>query len=230
MTKKQSKQIVEETPLSTVAAPEDEIGSRIREARESRGLSQTAVATRTKMNDPKGQGISRTVLVGYEAGQTKPGAREIRLLCETLGVTPNVLIYGSELAHESTQQAALDAVRNMTDLVSALRLALAICVLRPHERSAISSLVLSMAGRELGDLKLSALFGLATWMSEPVFAEIRKVLPEDFDENGPLDATLESIMKASAEAGPITNIGNKLRLDEDGKVVGGEWLYPEPKK
>lgn len=41
-------------------------------------------------------GISRAVLFGYEAGRTRPGARELRLLCEALKVTPNRLLFGSE--------------------------------------------------------------------------------------------------------------------------------------
>lgn len=41
-------------------------------------------------------GISRSVLFGYENGRTKPGAKEIRLLCDALKVSPNRLIYGSD--------------------------------------------------------------------------------------------------------------------------------------
>lgn len=41
-------------------------------------------------------GISAAVLYGYEAGKTKPGAREITLICKALKVTPNVLLFGTE--------------------------------------------------------------------------------------------------------------------------------------
>jgi transcriptional regulator with XRE-family HTH domain len=40
--------------------------------------------------------ISRAVLLGYERGRTRPGAREIKLLCEALKITPNKLIFGTE--------------------------------------------------------------------------------------------------------------------------------------
>jgi transcriptional regulator with XRE-family HTH domain len=213
----------------SVEAPEDAIGSRIRSAREARGLSQTAVSTRSKTIDPKGQGISRTVLVGYEAGNSKPGARELRLLSETLGVTPTWLIYGTDDGHE-TAQASLEVFRNRNDLISALRLALAIAVLRPHERGAFTSLVLSMAGRELGDMKLSALLVLGKQIAEPVLEQIKGNLPDDFDENTPLDEQALSKLVAKFSEVVTTNVGNRLLLDEDGDPVGGEWLYREPQE
>jgi transcriptional regulator with XRE-family HTH domain len=126
--------------------PEDGIGSRIRSARESKGFSQTAVATRSKLVDPNQRGIARTVLVGYESGQFKPGAREIRILCEVLAVTPNWLIYGEDSGY-GVKQASMEAVRKMT-LFRHLELHL-LFLLKTHERGAFSSLVLSMAGREL---------------------------------------------------------------------------------
>ncbi|WP_426177745.1 helix-turn-helix domain-containing protein [Massilia sp. TWR1-2-2] len=226
MTKNQAKHLKEEA-ADISAAPEDGIGSRIRSARESRGFSQTAVSARTKMNDPKGQGISRTVLVGYEAGHSKPGAREIRMLCECLSVTANWIIFGAEESHQA--QASLEAFRNGNDLISALRLALAISVLRPHERGAFTSLVLSAAGRELGDMKLSALLVLANQMTEPVLEQIKQGMPDDFSAKTSTVQTLDAMVRANSE-GFTTNFGNRLFLNEDGDPIGGEWLYPEPKK
>jgi len=150
--------------------PEDGIGSRIRSARESKGFSQTAVATRSKLVDPNQRGIARTVLVGYESGQFKPGAREIRILCEVLAVTPNWLIYGEDSGY-GVKQASMEAVRK-NDIISAFRIALAISVLKTHERGAFSSLVLSMAGRELGDLRLSGLLALSTYLAESALKEL----------------------------------------------------------
>jgi hypothetical protein len=46
------------------------------------------------------------VLIGYEAGRTKPGEREIRLLCDALKVTPNKLIYGREEPFQSDETLA----------------------------------------------------------------------------------------------------------------------------
>lgn len=79
---------------SNTATPilENDIGLRIKAAREAHKLSQMDMHNRT--------GLSRTVLINYEAGRHKPGAREIRLICDTLQVSPNYLIYGTEEPHK----------------------------------------------------------------------------------------------------------------------------------
>lgn len=77
-----------------ITVPEIGLGDRIREARENRGLSQEGLSRLTKLFDSEGQGISRTVLTGYEKGKYKPGTRELRVLYFALGLTPNWLILG----------------------------------------------------------------------------------------------------------------------------------------
>lgn len=214
---------------ASTEVPEDGIGSRLRAVREARGWSQTDVAHMTKELDPHRKGVSRTVIVGYEAGNFKPGAREIRLLCETLTVTPNWLIYGSDFAG-GTEQASMEAARK-NGLFAAMRLALAIAVLKPHERSAFQSLVLSMAGRELGDRKLSNLFILAAGLAIPGVDKLQEHLGMDPQEL--MDKSISEVIEALVEK-PIAHNspwGNKLDFGEDGKGPGtGEWLYPEPKK
>jgi transcriptional regulator with XRE-family HTH domain len=65
-----------------------DIAAELIRARTRAGLSHSELHRLT--------GISRPVLFGYEAGRTRPGAKEIRLLCDALKVTPNRLIYGSD--------------------------------------------------------------------------------------------------------------------------------------
>lgn len=65
-----------------------DIAAELARARSNAGLSHSDLHRLT--------GISRSVLFGYENGRTKPGAREIRLLCDALKVTPNRLIYGAD--------------------------------------------------------------------------------------------------------------------------------------
>lgn len=67
---------------------EDGIGIRLKSAREAKRLSQRDLHNRT--------GLSRTVLINYEAGRHKPGTRELRLLCDALEISPTYLIYGTE--------------------------------------------------------------------------------------------------------------------------------------
>lgn len=83
---------------------EDGIGIRLKAARESKGLSQSDLHNKT--------GLSRTVLINYEAGRHKPGARELRLLCDALEVSPNHLIYGTEDPHSRSIGLA-DTLLNM---------------------------------------------------------------------------------------------------------------------
>ena len=207
-------------PEGAELAPEDGIGDRIRSARDARGLSQTALAARTKVVDPAGKGVARTVLVGYESGNFRPGAREIRLICQALSVTPNWLILGNEVA---SGQASMEMVRRR-DWNAAVRLAMAISVLKSHERGAFQSLVLSMAGRQLGDMKLSALLAMGSMIAQATEPELKNYLGAE------VDGSLEELMVRCAE-GFSTNAGNKLLLDEEeGDVIGGEWLYQDPDK
>lgn len=141
---------------SKKASIEDGIGSRIRAIREARGYTQAHLATQTKSVDPSGQGISRTVIVGYEAEHSKPGAREIKLLCNALSITPNWLLYGDESVLEVQAKDALLS-HWIDDSTHVFQIALALSALKQHERQAFSSLIFSMAGRELGHEKLEKL-------------------------------------------------------------------------
>ena len=69
------------------------VAAELSRARTKAGVSHSELNRRT--------GISRTVLIGYEKGRTKPGARELRLICDALAVTPNRLIYGMEAPFEA---------------------------------------------------------------------------------------------------------------------------------
>lgn len=82
------------TETQAKALPESSLGDRIREAREILGLSLEGLSRLTKSRDSEKQGISRTVLTGYEKGKFKPGTRELRILYESLKITPNWLILG----------------------------------------------------------------------------------------------------------------------------------------
>jgi transcriptional regulator with XRE-family HTH domain len=202
------------------AAPEEGIGDRIRAARESRGLSQTALSARTKVVDSTGKGVARTVLVGYEAGTFRPGAREMRLLCQALSVSPNWLLLGAD---GTTTQASMEAVRRR-DWATAVRLAMAIAVLKEHERASLQSLVLSLAGRQLGDLKLSSLLTVGSMIAQSSLPDLVEWFGDDVE-----GATLETLMHRVSE-GMVTNLGNKLQLNDEGDVIGGEWLYRDPGK
>ena len=153
-------------------APEDGIGDRIRQAREMRGLSQSQLHQRTKEADPAGKGIARTVLVGYEAGKFKPGARELRVLCDTLSLSVDWLLLGKKDEGELEQvHAALFAGLGEVDFAALFRLALVFSLLKRHERDALASLLHGLATARKGAADIQSLEHLASLMAHD--AELR---------------------------------------------------------
>lgn len=210
------------------AGPADadaELALRLKEAREARQLTQQAVATRSKWADIEGKGISRTALVGYEAGTSRPGARELRILCRTLVVSPNKLLFGTETPI-ATAHPALETIGSdhKNGLRQAVDLAFVLAALKGHERDALASLALSMAGRQLGDLRLSYLRMLAAYAIPAIVEALKPDLPDGVD---PSSMSLEDAVDALTR-GAGSNLGTNLKLDGD-QVVGGEWLYQDPK-
>lgn len=76
------------------ASPEDQFPQRLATLREAKGLKHDSLSELTKLRDPQKRGIARTTLRGYEFGIYKPGIRELRILSQALGVSPNELIFG----------------------------------------------------------------------------------------------------------------------------------------
>lgn len=197
--------------------------ARLKEARENCGLAQNAVAHRTKLADPDGKGISRTALIGYEQGSSRPGLREIRLLCEVLKVSPNWLIFGME-SPATALQASMDffPAVSKSEIVNVAHAALALTAVKGHERDAILSLLLSLAGRQLGDLRLSALLTLGPMFARGLLKELK-----EFSPGLTAETTLQDLAEALSRDGGTT-LGNRLRFDEEFNVDGGSWLYPDP--
>lgn len=137
------------TPKSAVkpAAASDTtdiVAAELRKAREAKGVGLSDLHRLTK--------LSRTTLHQYEAGTRKPGTRELRLLCDALQVTPNRLIYGSEVPFK--EGSRLHAMLNVTneDLRTA-RLAILLQMLSKDERDAwVTLLAESLKARVKEDL------------------------------------------------------------------------------
>jgi transcriptional regulator with XRE-family HTH domain len=201
----------------------------LRDAREGRGLTQQAVSTRAKWADPEGKGISRTALIAYEAGTSRPGTRELRILCETLSVSPNHLIFGSEEPLKATFPA-MEGLSNHAPAIGlneSFQFGLIAAALKGHERDALLSLAMSLAGRALGDERLTGLRLSAIFLSR----EVEKLLDRQMssDEQGTGAMSLEDITDRLSRA-MAGNMGNALVFDDEGEVVGGKRIYPDPKK
>lgn len=212
------------TTSATLPPLDDGIGARIRQARDRRGWTQVVVSHRTRSIDTEGKGVARTVIVGYEAGTHKPGAREIKLLCEVLQVTPNWLLFGQENPFE-VHQPSIALMRGGNEIRTAMRIAFSILLLRPHERDTISSLVLSLGGREVGDLRFGGLSLVATMIADAAAKEL-EIIAEDENAMDKQLSIRELIDHASRAMG--SNLGNSLRLSEDGEQWEGDWMHKDP--
>jgi transcriptional regulator with XRE-family HTH domain len=98
-----SKASKESQPGRISSNPEDDLGARLQETRESMRLTQGELSTLTASLDSDEKGISRAVISLYESGKNRPSPKELRLLCEALKVTPNYLIYGDEHPFDTTR-------------------------------------------------------------------------------------------------------------------------------
>lgn len=227
------KQPTNETPLQTSnekSASFDrlaaDIGKRIADARTGLGWSQTALHTRTKLADPEGVGISRAVLSLYETGKNKPGAREIRILCDTLKVSPNWLLYGSESPARAIQ-ASVDFLQG-SDIDVSARLAFALLALDPTERDSLAQLVLSILTKKLGDVRLSSLMMTANLLSAGLMREIVDFVGDDAKKL-PLPEIIDRCLQQMAD-GFYTNYGNLRPVVEDEDFDPSVDTPPPPRK
>lgn len=212
-------------PTTNSETPEDdrEFPARLKSAREARGLTQGGVATRSKMADPDGKGISRTAIIGYEQGTTKPGLRELRLLCQVLLVTPNWLIFGTDTAAAVTLPSTELLRSRHGDVKDAFVTALALMTMKRHERDAIQALTLSIAGRQLGDMGVSALLGFGGSLSKAFETALANDMPEITPEMSVQDITKR------LSTGVTTNFGNRFKLDDEGEILNPQdAIYPDP--
>lgn len=86
----------------------------------------------------KRTGISRTVLLAYTRGTYAPGARELKLLCESLDITPTVLIYGTnQIATTPYRIGDIQLTKNGMDTIALLAL---VSQLTQAERKSILTL------------------------------------------------------------------------------------------
>lgn len=123
MPKKKSPPVIETpTPLTSSVGtpgyppPEEGIGERIKKRREELRLNYEELARLTTKCDYWGKGLSGVSLARYEKGEALPGARELRLLCESLHLPSEWLLLGVD-----RQDQAKGAVVLANKLVALLR-------------------------------------------------------------------------------------------------------------
>lgn len=76
--------------------PESGFGARVKAARTHYRLNVEALSRLTKSYDSiEGRGVSGAAISRYEGGEALPGAREFRLIAESLGLTADWLLFGT---------------------------------------------------------------------------------------------------------------------------------------
>lgn len=121
--------------------PEQEFGRRLQELRESRDMTQSQLAERTKEHDVTGKGLSRSVISLYESGTNRPGLRELRILSEVFRTNPAYLIYGTEDPFDSFLQRHRNGFYRTSDPEFLAILTYAFSRLHPHHRQSIMELM-----------------------------------------------------------------------------------------
>lgn len=127
-----------------VDEPEKELGARLQYARREAGLTQGELSERTKLADPKREGIARTVISAYEGGVNRPSPRELRMLCEVLRVTPNHLIYGTDDPFDSFSEYGRYHGFGRTEAEFLAYLTYAFTKLHKHPRQGVMEVMLSI--------------------------------------------------------------------------------------
>lgn len=107
-------------PAAPGQPPESLLGKRIKAARAHYNLSAEALSRLSKLADTaEGRGVSPPSISRYEAGEALPGARELRLLCDSLEVSAHWLLYGQVPSGVTPfEQGLLDAMRTFVRSVA----------------------------------------------------------------------------------------------------------------
>lgn len=141
------------------------IGSEIAKARKILGLTQVELARRS--------GISRDSLNKYESGKHLPGARELRLLCDALGVSPNRLLLGSdEFNPPSSLLPALFTDGESSEHRDFLRFMVVFRLLTTQEQKAVmtmmESIIVGRIGIDAVNMMMAAMEGVVEAMNPEV--------------------------------------------------------------
>jgi len=91
-------------------------------------------------------GLSVSAIKAYEVGRNLPGARELRALCQALQVSPNKLLFGTELPFEKRTLANLLTDGETEDEhVARARSMILLSLLAQDEKDAVITLARSIA-------------------------------------------------------------------------------------
>lgn len=117
-------------------------------ARTERGLTQGQLSTLS--------GLSLSAIKAYETGRNLPGARELRELCQSLEISPNKLLFGSEFPFKEPSFDDVFVDQPGSELVSHGRVTALLGLVTASERQAVLTLLRSLASARHGETKVKA--------------------------------------------------------------------------
>lgn len=122
--------------------------SELIKARTQQGLTQSQLAEKT--------GLSVSSIKAYEVGRNLPGARELRELCRVLMISPNRMLFGTELPFDNRIVADAIVEGGPAELQAArFETAYTLSLLTADEQASIGLLVQALAAARHGQEKLS---------------------------------------------------------------------------
>jgi transcriptional regulator with XRE-family HTH domain len=154
--------------------PENDLGKRVEFQRRAKALTQEQLAELTQKADQSGKGLSRSVISLYELGINRPGIKEVRLLCESLQVSPSYLIYGDE--HPFEEKISFTHFDGIADSEPEFFARIVYCFKRLDPVYTFP--IMQMVMRTLGD----DIKGLMEWHADRVFLEIADDLKAILEE------------------------------------------------
>lgn len=115
------------------------LAAEIIKGRERLGMTQAQLATASA--------VSLSAIKGYETGRSFPGAKELRQICLTLRISPNLLLFGDEAPFRSAEPT-LEAAKGLR--IQRGRIGLLVDMLSIDESNAVYALVHAIALARFG--------------------------------------------------------------------------------
>lgn len=178
--------------------PLDPLTVELVRARKAAGWTQNELHQKT--------GISRDAIKGYESGRNMPGSRELRVLCEALGVSANKVLWGHDaFKAPSSPIKGMFSDPSMDLATQHLKMIMLLNMLTQDEREAIMTLIESIiVGRKGGRDEINKALAVVNVLGEEMHGDIERVaegiMKEAMTEERVAD--LSAKMEAAAKDNP----------------------------
>lgn len=174
------------------------LASEIIKGRERLGMTQAQLAAASA--------VSLSAIKGYETGRSFPGAKELRQICLTLRVSPNLLLFGDEAPFLAADDSTPEAAKGLR--VQRGRIGLLVDMLSFDECNAVYALVHAIALARFGVDGVNSRLEAADFFAgidelkrgEPLDQELFRVVLKDPDVTRQFSDALRSVSAEIMEA------------------------------